>query len=94
MPRMAVAHPFLMHGLLAASALHLSSVIPSRSKIAIALEEEQLALPSFWSLPASNNPESSHAVFAFSGVVITYVPATTFVDKYVISRCYQILVNF
>jgi len=92
MPRMGLAHPFLMHGLLAVSALHLSVMVPSRTKrfIAIAIEEEHQALPSFRSLLASNSPESTHAVFAFSGAVIPYILATTITDKYVKSKCCNI----
>ena len=84
MPRIGFDHPFLLHGLLAISALHLSTKLPSRSKelISVAIEEEHRALPSFRKLLASNKPESIHAVFAFSGIVIPYILATTFADRY------------
>lgn len=76
-PQMAVSHPFLMHGILALSALHLRTLQPHRAAElgAIAITSEQAALPSFRRLVANLDPgnENIHAVFAFSTFVVPYM---------------------
>jgi hypothetical protein len=76
-PQLALKHDFLMQGLLAVSALHLSTLQPHRAKelrrqAAIA---EHLALPKFRSLVSQNHPQNIHAVFAFAGFVVPYTIA-------------------
>lgn len=75
LPHLAISHPFLMHGVLALSALHLSHVTPSRSVrlAATATLHEQLALPIFRKSIAEDNPSTIHAVFAFSTIVVLYI---------------------
>lgn len=78
-PHMALSHPFLMHGLLAISALHLSTVQPDR-RLELARRaaiSEHLALPSFRDFVSHGNAENIHAVFAFAGFVVPYVVSGT-----------------
>ncbi|KAH8593480.1 hypothetical protein B0O99DRAFT_214171 [Bisporella sp. PMI_857] len=87
-PRLGLAHPFLMHGTLAISALHLSRMAPSRSREfrALAIQEEHKALPSFRSALAKCDPMYIHAVFAFSGNVIPYILASSTTDTCIAAR--------
>ncbi|CZR64537.1 uncharacterized protein PAC_14435 [Phialocephala subalpina] len=78
-PRMALKHDFLMHGILALSALHLSRIQPHRARklTVLASAHEQLALPSFrkhLSLNFSN--DTCHAIFSFSGFVVPFILAS------------------
>ncbi|PGH03333.1 hypothetical protein AJ79_07411, partial [Helicocarpus griseus UAMH5409] len=73
-PKEALAHPFLMHGLLALSALHLiersSNDDPARRKyVELATMHQNLALAAF--RPVLNNitPSNCNAVFAFSSLI-------------------------
>jgi Fungal specific transcription factor domain len=78
-PRMALKHDFLMHGILALSALHLSRIQPSRAgKLTVlASAHEQLALPSFRKHISQNfSNDTCHAVFSFSGFVIPFILAS------------------
>jgi len=78
-PRMALKHDFLMHGILALSALHLSRIQPSRARklTVLASAHEQLALPSFRKQMSQNfSDDTCHAVFSFSGFVIPYILAS------------------
>lgn len=83
LPRMGIEQPFLMHGTLAVSALHLSRVNPSRYRemLSIATQEEQLALPNFRKLIARNDQRDIHAIFGFSGLVFIYILGSTMNDK-------------
>ncbi|KAL2060351.1 hypothetical protein VTL71DRAFT_9746 [Oculimacula yallundae] len=76
-PRIALSHEFLMHGLLAVSALHLSMLQPSRREelVEFASKSESLALPTFRELVRRNSPSDISAVFAFAGFVIPYMLA-------------------
>jgi hypothetical protein len=81
-PRMALQHDFLMHGILALSALHLSRIQPHRAGqlTILASSHEQAALPSFRkhlseSLDSSNS-DICDAVFSFSGFVIPFILAS------------------
>jgi hypothetical protein len=68
-PQLAVKHPFLMHGILASSALHLAHVLPERQQeyTVLAANHESMALPAFRSeaetspsrivLPSSHSPD-------------------------------------
>ncbi|TVY39613.1 hypothetical protein LOCC1_G005834 [Lachnellula occidentalis] len=76
-PHMALEHKFLMHGILALSALNLSVLIPARKDelITFAMISEQLALPPFRAYLAANEQKKGnlHAVFAFSHFVVPYM---------------------
>ncbi|KAN0121797.1 hypothetical protein V8E51_000123 [Hyaloscypha variabilis] len=74
-PRMAISHGFLMHGLLAVSALHLSILQPHRKEELTrrATISEHLGLPLFRQFVSHEDPETIHAVIAFAGFVIPYV---------------------
>ncbi|KAK0108756.1 hypothetical protein ONS96_002601 [Cadophora gregata f. sp. sojae] len=78
-PRIALSHEFLMHGLLAVSALHLSTVQPSRKEelVNFASRSESLALPTFRELIKRHDPEDVSAVFAFAGFMIPYMLAVS-----------------
>lgn len=68
-----------MHGLLAVSALHLSTLQPSRKSelVRFASTSESLALPTFRELVKRNDPGDISAVFAFAGSVIPYMLAVS-----------------
>ncbi|KAK9244586.1 hypothetical protein V1506DRAFT_540908 [Lipomyces tetrasporus] len=74
-PKEALAHRFLMHGLLALSALHLCQINsgdkgPSRVMYTeIATRHQSLALSSFRSELNNITPLNCNAVFAFSGIL-------------------------
>ncbi|KAF2680915.1 hypothetical protein K458DRAFT_434162 [Lentithecium fluviatile CBS 122367] len=76
-PRLAFAHPFVMHGIFAISAVHLITLQPNRrlELTRRAVEAEQAALPSYRQLVASNDPKSIHAIFAFASFVAPYLLA-------------------
>lgn len=76
-PQMALAHNFLMQGLLAVSALHLSTLQPHRKKELTrqAAISEHLALPQYRSFVSQNKPRDIHAVFAFAGFVVPFTIA-------------------
>jgi len=78
-PRIALSHEFLMHGLLAVSALHLSTVQPARKEelVTFASRSESLALPTFRELIKRKDTEDISAVFAFAGFVIPYMLAVS-----------------
>jgi hypothetical protein len=79
-PHMALEHRFLMHGILALSAMHLSQLIPQRKTdlVTFAAASEHLALPPFRSFIAKQKLEAEqlHAVFAFSHFVVPYMLAS------------------
>jgi len=72
-PKMAIQYPFLMHELLAVSALHMAYLTPSREDelLTKASRCEALALPSFRALTSDITRENCHAAFAFAGFIIT-----------------------
>jgi hypothetical protein len=72
---MAVSHEFLMHGLLAISALHLSTLQPNR-KVELtqrAAISEHMALPYFREFVSHDSSQNVHAVVAFAGFVVPYI---------------------
>lgn len=75
LPRLGLSHPFLMHGILALSALHLSHVTTSRSaQLATrAVLHEQMALPIFRKSVAESNQSTIHAVWGFSSCVVPFL---------------------
>lgn len=78
-PQMALEHKFLMHGILALSALHLSALIPKRKNelVTFGAASEQLALPPFRAFLADQKKGNLHAVFAFSHFVVPYMLASS-----------------
>ncbi len=76
-PQLALSYEFLMHGLLALSALHLSTLQPARKSelVRVATMAESKALPTFRDMVSRNEPGNISAVFAFAGFVIPYVVA-------------------
>lgn len=76
-PQLALGHDWLMHSMLAISALHLLSLQPSRKAelITRASRSESLALPMYRRALAEKHKQNIHAVFAFAGFAIPYVLA-------------------
>lgn len=75
-PRMATAHDFLMKGLIGISALHLSTLQPTRrvELLHYGTALSDIAFPSFrYFISARDKPETIHAAFAFAGFVIPYI---------------------
>lgn len=70
-----MSHNFLLHGLLAISALHLSTLQPHRKGELTrrATLYEHLGLPSFRDFVSHDNPQNIHAVVSFAGFVVPYV---------------------
>lgn len=78
-PNIALSYPFLMHGLLAISALHLAYLNPARRSelVTFASCSEQIALPLFRKMIPKVDQSNVHAIFAFSGFVVPYIIATS-----------------
>jgi len=70
-PQLAFSHSFLLNGLLAISALHLSSLSPTRKETlrAYATERQDTALSLFRSALSQMDSENCHACVAFSGLL-------------------------
>lgn len=79
MPRMGLAHPFLLSGILAISALHLSTIHPQRKHELqnYAVAQEFAALPPFRQSMSNPTSETIHAIFAFAGSVVYYTLASS-----------------
>ena len=77
MPHLGLGHPYLMHGILALSALHMATLQPDRRAefTAKAALHEQHALPVFRTAVSNLSKENSHAIFAFSALVVHYAQA-------------------
>ncbi|KAF7591717.1 hypothetical protein BBP40_001161 [Aspergillus hancockii] len=78
-PGLALSHPFLMHGLLAVSALHISQKCPAERRpkyTEVAISHNNLALSLCPSLLSNVTPENCHALFAFSCLVAIFAFAT------------------
>lgn len=74
-PLEALSHPFLMHGLLAVSALHLSHTKSEEFKrefISTASAHQDQALNLFRRLLNSINASNAKAMFAFSTIIVVY----------------------
>jgi hypothetical protein len=82
-PQLALDYPFLMHGLLAISALHLAYLRPERQHeyAIIAANHENIALPFFRTNTSNISERNCSAVFAFSGLVIIYAMASPQPDR-------------
>lgn len=75
-PEEALSHPFLMHGILALSALHLARTGPEPSRRAAylnrAVTHQNQALALFRELLGDINESNAKAMFAFAGIVVVY----------------------
>jgi hypothetical protein len=75
-PEEALSHPFLMHGILALSALHLARVGSDTSRRASflnrAVSHQNQALALFRGLLGDVNEGNAKAMFAFAGIVVIY----------------------
>jgi hypothetical protein len=85
-PLLARSHPFLLHGLLALSALHLAHKTPSSSPFyseycIAATTHQNIAMPIFRSTIESVTPETCHAVLAFSHLLVLYSFASESQDE-------------
>jgi len=73
-PQLAMQHHFLMRGIFAVSALHLSHLQPNRSEslLITAAEYQQTALQAYRSILNNVNKDNCNAIFAFSALVVCY----------------------
>ncbi|KAJ5820538.1 hypothetical protein N7474_006129 [Penicillium riverlandense] len=75
-PKEALSHPFLMHGILALSSLHLARTGPEQARRASylgrAVAHQNQALALFLGVLADINETNSKAIFAFVGIVVVY----------------------
>ncbi|KAL4963993.1 Zn(II)2Cys6 transcription factor [Aspergillus stella-maris] len=78
-PQIAYSTEFLMHGILALSALHSAYLKPQRLSHYLALSgfHMSLGLRSFRRTLLSPSSENCHALFCFSGLVMVYIHAST-----------------
>lgn len=75
-PEEGLAHPFLMHGILALSALHLARTSPEPSRrtayLNRAVAHQNQALVLFRELLSDVNESNAKAMFAFAAIVVVY----------------------
>ena len=73
-PNEAYACEFLMHGLLAVSALHIASLKPESSSvyIDIATSHQTIGLASFRTELSNITDQNCNSLFAFSSIVVAY----------------------
>ncbi|PYH42218.1 uncharacterized protein BP01DRAFT_140046 [Aspergillus saccharolyticus JOP 1030-1] len=74
-PEEALSHPFLMHGLLALSAIHLARTrdeVKRAAYVSIAVAHEHQALAFFREQLSDINASNAKAMFAFASVVVVY----------------------
>jgi hypothetical protein len=77
-PEMAFTHPFLMHGILALSALHLAHLRPENSQVYIIASDahHQQAIVGYRDALSSITPQNCHACAAFSLLLNVYAWAS------------------
>ncbi|KAH7166511.1 hypothetical protein EDB81DRAFT_285424 [Dactylonectria macrodidyma] len=82
-PQMAHEHPFLMHTILACSALHLAHSSPSQRPFFLlqARSHQDIAMPLFRHAIANVSASNCHAVLAFSHLLIVYSFAANSADE-------------
>ena len=70
-PQLAAKSPFLMHGILACSALHLAYLNASERQgyLMTAAMHQELAIPLFRKAVSSTNAENCHAILAFVHII-------------------------
>lgn len=73
-PAVAIAHDFLMHGILAISALHLAYLCPSQQDRYhfVSAHHQVLAMSDFQLVMSAITPENCNAVFAFSTLLLIH----------------------
>ncbi|OJJ96156.1 hypothetical protein ASPACDRAFT_54566 [Aspergillus aculeatus ATCC 16872] len=74
-PEEALSHPFLMHGLLALSAIHLARTrdeVKRAAYVSVAVAHENQALAFFREQLSDINASNAKAMFAFASVVVVY----------------------
>ncbi|OGM50529.1 hypothetical protein ABOM_000889 [Aspergillus bombycis] len=81
-PKISFSHEYLMHGILALSALHIALETPERcsSYLTRSSFHLTLGLRTFRTLLHSPTPENCCPLFAFSGVMIIYAYASPVMD--------------
>ncbi|GFF73268.1 hypothetical protein IFM61392_00854 [Aspergillus lentulus] len=89
LPKEGLSYPFVLHGLLALSALHIARTRaqpPSSHYFSIALEHQNRALTLFRPVVLSINRENSETVFAFAGILLQLAfamsPCSPFTETY------------
>ena len=82
-PDLAAKHPFLMHGVLACSALHLAVINPAERQRyqLIAAHHQSIALPVFRSEIGNPNPDNCFALLVFSQLLIVHCFAADQADE-------------
>lgn len=71
-PKLSHQHLFLLHGILALSALHLSHLSPSHNHIITANTHQSIAMPLFRTAITNVTIQNSEAVLIFSHLLILY----------------------
>jgi hypothetical protein len=73
-PQLAYRHPFLMHGILACSALHLAYKHPAQQRqyLIIASSHQSVAMPQFRSAIDNVDADSCHPIMVFSHLLVIY----------------------
>ena len=76
MPKEALSHPFLMHGILSLAAFHIAVLQPQKRKAYIdrGMQHYTLALTLYREVLMNSNQNNCHALFAFSslGAIISF----------------------
>lgn len=82
-PQMAISNKFLMHGILAVSALHLASLQPVRSAELVlrATMLEQMALSTYRQNISVQDSSNIHAALVFTAFIVPYVLALSVYDN-------------
>lgn len=77
-PKLALDHPFLMHGILGVAALHLSRLRPERKQeyIMVAAKHENIALPFFRAEAVNITDKNFAPTFVFSTLIVLYTMAS------------------
>jgi hypothetical protein len=78
-PRIAFAHPFLLHGILGFSALHLARSQPERKALLYteASAHHEIGLRMFRNTMSNITPQNCEACFAFSSIISAYAWASS-----------------
>ncbi|KAG0649822.1 Orsellinic acid biosynthesis cluster [Hyphodiscus hymeniophilus] len=73
-PQLASQHPFLMHGILACSALHVAYKYPAQQgqHLIEASRHQSIAMPLFRSAIGNVNEDNCHSVMVFSHLLVIY----------------------
>ncbi|CAM1508893.1 Fc.00g026320.m01.CDS01 [Cosmosporella sp. VM-42] len=82
-PRMAGEHAFLMHALLACSALHAAKAFPSKRQFYLvrAHNHQDIAMPLYRQVSSNVTKSNCHAIIAFAHLLVIYSFAANLVDE-------------